>query len=184
MLTAEAVQRELHPHLDEMMRLVKPCNFISPTYLCWDIHNTMSFYFILLYLFILLYFIFFLLVTLFYSIYFIYFCYMQSVSLHYVRPGKYHLMVVSLCSLGDEWCFVWWLKMKGTASHFLFLVALILAFYGTVVLNGDCSNVLIHSPSIRLRNLQGVTITTANPLINVAFSQDMGKWPQVGSEEV
>lgn len=166
MPTAEAVQRELHPHpgeyQSEMMRLVKPCYLISPTCLCWDIHSTVSFCFILLYLFILLYFTSLLLVTILF--YLIYFCYIQPVSLRYIRPSGHPLMVVSLCTLGDEWCFVWWVKMKGSASHFLFPMALILAFYRVVALSGDCSDVLICSPSIRLRKLQGVTITATNLL--------------------
>lgn len=96
--------------------------------------------------------------------YLIYFCYIQPVSLRYIRPSGHPLMVVSLCTLGDEWCFVWWVKMKGSASHFLFPVALILAFYRVVALSGDCSDVLICSPNIRLRKLQGVTITATNLL--------------------
>lgn len=60
-------------------------------------------------------------------------------------------MVISLCTLGHELVFVWWLKPKGSISHFLFPEALILVFYSIMDLSGDCSDVLIHSSSIRLR---------------------------------
>lgn len=59
-------------------------------------------------------------------------------------------MVISLCTLGDELDSVWWLKLKGSTSHFLYPEALILVFYRVMDLSGDCSDVLIHSPSIRL----------------------------------
>lgn len=41
--------------------------------------------------------------------------------------------------------------MKGSTSHFLFPEALISVFYKVTDLSGDCSDVLIHFPSSRLR---------------------------------
>lgn len=121
----------------EAMGLVKNYDLIFPAYFCWDEYTAVSSGFLLFY----------------FMFWFglVYFSYVLSISLRYTGPNRYHVMVISLCTLGKELDFVWWLKTKGSTSHFLFPEALILVFYRVMALSGGCFDVLIHSPSIRLR---------------------------------